>query len=63
MISRLRSGMRLHIADFRFEKEFDLQIRRKLALRSRILVASTVVMYRPRFDSDDPKERILEELC
>ena len=63
MIPRPRSGMQLRNADFRFKKCFDLQIRRKSAVRSRILFASTVVMYRPRFDSDDQKERRLEELC
>jgi len=51
MISVLAKKMRPHSADFRFQNELDRRIRRKLALHSRILIASTEIMHRPRSDS------------
>jgi len=40
-----------YCADFRFKNAFDRKVGRKLALRSRILFASTEVMHRPGSDS------------
>jgi len=50
MISVLAKRMRPHSADFRFKNVFDRRIRRKSALRSRILFASTEIMHTPRSD-------------
>jgi len=50
MTSVLAKRMRPHSADFRFQNVCGHSIRRKSALRSRILFASTEVMSRPRSD-------------
>jgi len=46
--------MRLNSANFRFGNMFGRKIRRKPALRSRILFASTELVHRPRSDSPLP---------
>ena len=43
--------MPLHSADLRFQNAFGRKIRRKSALRSRILFACTKLMHRPTSDS------------
>jgi len=51
MTSVLAKRIPLRSADFRFLNAFGRKIRRKSALRSGILFASTEVMHRPRPDS------------
>jgi len=51
MTSVLTKIIQLRSADFRFLNVFGRKIRRKSALRSCILFASTEVMHRPRSDS------------
>jgi len=51
MTSVLAKRMQPHSADFRFKNVFCRRIRRKSALRSRIIFASTAVMHTPRSHS------------
>jgi len=51
MTSVLTKRMQLHKANFRYKNVFGRKIRRKSALRSHMLFASTEVMHRPRSHS------------